>query len=118
MSILDFKGKNAGPGPLVIYQLVTGPVFYTECAREEDDSYVFDSEKTLLVSTTQVKGNGQAMVQMQKLSDVGFFKSLLTRVPKTAIAFMQDCGNSEVQAKCQEALSGLILPKGSLPAAN
>jgi hypothetical protein len=31
---------------------------------------------------------------------------------------MHDCGNPEMQEKCQEALSGLVLPKGVLPKIN
>lgn len=117
MSILDFKGKQANPGPIVIYQLVTGVTLYSEEAIADGDAYIFDPEKTLLISDPQVRGNGQVQMQLQKLSEGGIWKPRKVRVPKTAVAFMHDCGNPDVQAKCQEALSGLVLPKHSLPPA-
>jgi hypothetical protein len=117
MSILDFKGKHASPGPLVVYQLVTGPVLYSETAREDGDCIVFDTERTLLIGPVQPGRNGQGQVSLQKMSEVGMFKSTTVRVMKTAIAFMHDCGNPDTAAKCQEALSGLILPKRALPTA-
>lgn len=118
MSILDFKGKHAGPGPLVVYQLVTGPVLYSECAREDGDSFVFDPGRTLVMGPVQAGRNGQGQVTMQKMSEAGVFKPAVVRVLKTAIAFMHDCGNFEMHEKCQEALSGLVLPKGVLPKIN
>jgi hypothetical protein len=118
VSILDFKGKHAGPGPLVVYQLLSGPVLYSESAREDGDCIAFDTEKTLVIGPVQPGRNGQGQVTLQKLSESGVFKPATVRVPKTAIAFMHDCGNPEIQEKCQEALSGLVFPKGVLPKIN
>jgi len=118
MSILNFQGKSATPGPTVVYQLTTRPVLYSECAREDGDCFIFDPEKTLVIGPVQTGRNGQGQVTMQKMSEAGIFKPRLARVPKTSIAFMHDCGNPEMTAKCQEALSGLVLPKGALPPAN
>lgn len=118
MSILDFKGKASGAGPLVVYQLVTGPVLYSETAHEDGDSFVFDPERTLVIGAVQPGRNGQGQVTMQKMSEAGIFKPHTARVLKSAIAFMHDCCNPEMQAKCQEALSGIIIPKGALPSVN
>ncbi|HXK36996.1 MAG TPA: hypothetical protein VJ553_05445 [Candidatus Paceibacterota bacterium] len=117
MNILDFKGKQASPGPIVVYQLVTGPVLYSETAKEVDDVISFDPERTLVMGPVQPGRNGQGQVTMQKMSEAGIFHPAIVHVPKTAIVFMHDCGNPEMQSKCSEALSGIIIPKGALPPA-
>ena len=115
MSILDFKGKQATAGLPVLYQLVTGQLFYSEAVQEDGDSFVFDSDRTLLLNVVQGSGNGSVTLNMAKLSAAGF-ASKQTRVLKTAVVMVQDVGKQEIIDKAHEALSGLVLPKGALPA--
>ena len=112
MSILGSNGKNATAGLLCIYQLITGQFFYSETAKEDSDSYVFDGDKTLVVIVKPTR-NGTADVQMIKAAESVFAPKQL-RVPKSAILMVTDCGRPELIAKAKEALSGLVVPGPSV----
>lgn len=107
-SILDFRGKATTPGELVLYHLASGQLLYTEDVREEDDSYVFDGDKTLLVQVSSME-RGQLAISMAKLGAAGF-RPKVTRVKKSYVALIQDCGDPAIVQKAHEALSGLLLP--------
>lgn len=107
MSILGANGKNATPGLPCIYQLITGQNFYSETAKEDSDSYVFDGDHTLVI-VIQMKSKGQADVQMIKVSQSEFAPKQM-RVPKSAMLMVTDCGRPELIAKAKEALSGIVL---------
>ena len=107
MGILGSNGKNATPGTPCIYQLVTGQFFYSETAKEDSDSYVFDGDKTLVIMVKPT-GRGQADVQMIKTSESEFGPKQL-RVPKSAMLMVTDCGRPELISKAKEALSGIVL---------
>ena len=108
MSLLSSNGKNVTPGLPCIYQLITGQFFYSETAREDSDSYVFDGDKTLVVMV-RPSGKGKADVQMIKASESEFAPKQL-RVPKSAILMVTDCGRPELISKAKEALSGIVVP--------
>lgn len=107
MSLLDRNGKNATPGLPCIYQLLTGQFFYSETAKEDDASYIFDGDKTLVV-IVQMRKQGQADIQMIKAGESEFAPKQL-RIPKSAILMVTDCGRPELIAKAKEALSGIVL---------
>ena len=111
MSVLDFKGKNAGAGLPCIYQLITGQNLYSETAREDSDSYVFDADSTLVISVA-IKGK-DAEGTFQKIGE-SVFRPKMIRVPKTAVLMITDCGVPGVVSRAHEALSGLVLPGGSV----
>jgi hypothetical protein len=74
MSILNSNGKHATPGLPCIYQLITGQFLYSETAKEDDASYIFDGEKTLVI-IVKPSGKGHADVQMIKTSESEFARS-------------------------------------------
>ncbi len=113
MSILDFKGKNATSGIPALYHLMSGQIFYSEEVKEDGDSFIFDGDKTLLVSLSAGAKAGQMNIQMGKLSDQGF-KGKQCRVMKSSVVMIQDVGEPEVVNKAHEALSGLVLPGGAV----
>jgi len=108
MSILNSNGKNAMPGLPCIYQLLTGQFFYSETAKEDSDSYIFDGEKTLVVIIQHTQKRGQADVAMIKACESEFAPKQI-RVPKSAVLMVTDCGRAELIAKAKEALSGIVL---------
>lgn len=93
-----------------MYQLMTGQVLYSETAREDSDSYVFNGDQTLVV-IVNMKSKGQADIQMIKASGSEFAPKQM-RILKTAIMMIQDCGRPELVAKAKEALSGLSIVGG------
>jgi hypothetical protein len=107
VSILSINGKQATAGLPCIYQLMTGQFFYSETAKDDDVSYIFDGDQTLVLVVT-MKGKGQADIQMLKVSQSEFSPKQL-RVPKSAILMVTDCGRPELVAKAKEALSGIVL---------
>jgi hypothetical protein len=111
MSVLDFKGKNASAGLPCIYQLMNGQNFYSEEVKEDSDSYIFDAEKTMVVSI-EMKGK-DAVGTFQKVSDSVFHPKQI-RIPKSSILMVTDCGVPDVHKKAQEALSGIVLPGGAV----
>jgi hypothetical protein len=106
VSILNSKGSNATPGPIVIYQLITGQNWYSETAKEDGNSYIFEADKTLVIAV-DVK-NKAANINMQKVSDSIFAPKIL-RVPKSAVLMATDCGQPDLVQKAHEALSGIVL---------
>ena len=111
MSVLDFKVKMASAGLPCIYQLLTGQNFYSETAKEDGDSYIFDAERTLVISVSVKGKNAEGM--FQKISDSVFHPKQI-RVPKSAMLMITDCGQPDIIAKAREALSGLVLPGGAI----
>ena len=111
MGILNFNGKNATPGLPCLYHLTVGMIFYSETAREDRDSFVFDGEKTLLISIGKPNNVGQVNIGMSKVSTDGF-KPLQVRVMKSAGAMIQDTSEPGIIEKAREALSGLVIPPG------
>jgi hypothetical protein len=112
MSILSMNGKQATAGLPCIYQLLTGQYFYSDTAKEDSDSYIFDGDKTL-VFIVKAAGHGKADIQMIKVSDSEFAPKQL-RIPKSAMLMVSDCGRPELVAKAKEALSGIVLAGGSV----
>jgi hypothetical protein len=110
--LVDKNGKNATAGIPCIYQLLTGQFFYSETAREDSDSWVFDGDKTLVIIVSSRK-TGIADIQMIKVSGSEFQPKQI-RVPKTSILMITDCGLPDLIQKAQEAMSGLVLPGGSV----
>lgn len=111
MSVLDFKGKNATAGLPCIYQLITGQNFYSETVKEDGDCYIFDADKTLVVSV-ELKGK-DANGTFQKISESVFHPKQI-RVPKSSVLMITDCGVPDLANKAREALSGLVLPGGAV----
>ncbi len=108
MSILGSNGKNATPGPMCIYQLVSGLFFYSEePIKENDSSFVFDGDKTLAISI-HPKGKGMADLGIVKLSETEFGPKRIC-IQKSSIIMITDCGRPEVIKKAKEALSGIML---------
>jgi hypothetical protein len=107
MSILSMNGKQATAGLPCIYQLLTGQYFYSDTAKEDSDSYIFDGDKTL-VFIVKAAGHGKADIQMIK------FAPKQLRIPKSAMLMVSDCGRPELVAKAKEALSGIVLAGGSV----
>jgi hypothetical protein len=112
MSVLDFKGKNATAGLPCIFQLLTGQFFYSETVKEDSDSWVFDGDKTLVLIISKGKA-GTADLKFIKISQSEFQPKQL-RVPKTSILMITDCGIPELIQKAREALSGIVLPGGTV----
>jgi hypothetical protein len=110
MGILGANGKSAGAGLPCLYSLISGQIFYSECAKDDGEAYLFDGDKTVIVNVKP--GKGQVELQMQKLSEAGF-KSKYNRVMKSFVQLVQDCGEPGIVSKCHEAMSGLTLPPGS-----
>lgn len=106
--ILDLMGKSATAGLPVLYHLTSGQILYSEVAKEDGDSYIFDGDRTLIVVVTPGHGNGQVQISMVKLSDGGF-KSKQARVMKASVIMVTDVGEPTIVNKCHEALSGLVL---------
>jgi hypothetical protein len=102
------NGKQATAGLPCIYQLITGQFLYSETAKEDSDSYVFDGDKTLVV-IVRPSGKGKADVQMIKASESEFAPKQM-RVPKSVMLMVTDCGRPELIGKAKEALSGLVVP--------
>jgi hypothetical protein len=117
MSILNFNGKQATAGLPCLYHLVSGMILFSEAVQEDGDSYIFDGEKTLLLATEPGSKPREMSVSMQKLSEIGF-KAKVSRIPKSVVSMIQDCGEPSLIAKAHEALSGLILAKTALPPMN
>jgi hypothetical protein len=109
MSVLNFNGKNATPGLPCLYHLTVGMIFYSETVKEDSDSFIFDGEKTLVISIGKPNNQGQVNIAMSKLSADGF-KPLQVRVMKSAVAMIQDTSEPGIIEKAHEALSGLVLP--------
>ena len=107
MNILGSNGKHATPGLPCIYQLITGQFFYSETAKEDDSSYIFDGDQTLVVIIQKQRQNS-ADVAMIKASQSEFAPKQI-RVPKSAMLMVTDCGRPELIQKAKEALSGIIL---------
>jgi hypothetical protein len=102
------RGKNATPGLPCLYHLMSGQIFYSEAVKEDGDSFIFDCEKTVLVTLQQGKGSS-VHVTMVKLSETGF-KPKQNRVFKSNIALVSDTGEPSIIQKAKEALTGLVLP--------
>ena len=111
MNIVDRIGKSATAGIACIYQLLTGQNLYSETAKEDGDSYIFDAERTLVISVSVKGKNAEGM--FQKISDSVFHPKQI-RVPKSAMLMITDCGQPDIIAKAREALSGLVLPGGAI----
>ena len=111
-TVLDFRGKKMTAGPLVLWMLTTGVMYYSrpEDVKRDGDYHVFDGSKTLLVSVAPDPARPGAMsINFVKLNETGF-RPMTTRVPLSSIAQIQDIGNDAVVAKAEEALSGLVIP--------
>ena len=106
-NIIDLKGKAATPGKPCIYHLSSGVVLYSETAREDNDSYVFEAGKTMLIAVEKV-GN-KAQMQGSRMTEWLFSPSQI-RVHKSFIAMITDCGEPELVKKFQAGLSGLVAP--------
>lgn len=113
MSILDFKGAAATAGLPVLYHLTSGQILYSETAKEDGESYVFDGDRTLILQVQQGGNGRQVNISMVKLSDGGF-KSKIARVLKSAVVMVADVGELALTNKCHEALSGLVIPPGAV----
>jgi len=109
MSILGSNGKHATPGLPCIYQLVNGTIFYSDAVKEDADSFIFDGNKTVVISMTKGAKPGMVNLEMMKLMDWGY-KALQTRVMKASVAMVQDTSEPSIIAKAKEALSGIVLP--------
>lgn len=108
MSLLDRNGKNATPGLPCIYQLVNGTIFYSEAVKEDADSFIFDGDKTVVLSMSKGAKPGMVNIEMMKLTDWGY-KAHITRVMKASIAMVQDTSEPSIIQKAKEALSGIVL---------
>jgi hypothetical protein len=108
--IVDLKGKSMTPGIPCIYHLTVGVALYSETAREDGDSFIFDADKTLLVTIPQQAGkDGKMNVNYSKMTGWIFSPSLV-RVQKTHVNMITDCGQPELIKQFQAALSGLVAP--------
>ena len=107
VSILGSNGKSATAGLPCIYQLITGQFFFSEQVKEDDNSYIFDSDKTLVIMIKPQR-QGQAELTMVKTKESEFAPKQL-RVPKTSVLMITDCGRPEIIQKAKEALSGIVL---------
>jgi hypothetical protein len=108
MGILGSNGKSVTPGTPCIYYLISGQILFSECAKEDGESFVFDGDKTLEVTLSRGSGHS-VQAGMSKVSDIGF-KSKQVRVMKHAVLLISDCGETTLINKAHEVLSGLVLP--------
>ena len=107
--VVDMKGKALTPGIPCIYHLANGLCFYSETAREDGDSFVFDANRSLIVTIGDANAEGKTELKMKKM--IGWiFSPQQIRVQKTHIGMIQDCGQPELIKQFQAALSGLIAP--------
>lgn len=110
MSILDMKGKKVSAGPLNLYHLSDGAMFYSEEVKDDGDSFYFQGDKTVLLKIVKQSGN-QASLQAQKLSESSFNPQGL-RLLKTSVQMVTDLNDAKVTEVVMQAMTGLILPNG------
>jgi hypothetical protein len=108
VSILGFDGKNATPGKPCLYHMTGGQAFFSEAVIEEEDGFIFDGDKTAVITISQ--GNGpKANLRIDKLSHIGF-QTKYVRVFKHGIAMITDAGDPKVIETARQALSGIVTP--------
>ena len=104
--VLDTKG-NLASGILCLYVTRNGPMLFSESAREEGDTFVFDASRTCVI-TVGVAADRKTHYNIQKaVNQFGGPTKLI--VPKSALVMIQDMTDRALLGNMRSAISGLVI---------